>query len=482
MQTAFMTARDWAVAEFGGTELHDRRRSDRVVQVAAQLASKPRGRLPESFSEWHDLKAAYRLLANPVVTREDIMAPHIARVRRECREPGEYFFIEDTTELDYSSHPGAKDLGLIGDGSGRGMFVHSTLVAKIDGWNDQQEPQVTVSGLAAQSCWVRARSKSSAREKKAKRLARDRESQRCAAMIEQVGPPPTGTRYTYMGDREADIWETIGRCQDWRWDFIVRANQARALADEDGSVFDAVAAAPVVARFTLKLRSRPQRVARDKKTGRPKRVRKAHGGRTVELEVRACSVRVRAPWRPGEPAKSRTVNVVEAREINAAPGDDPIHWVLLTSWACQTERQAMRVVKGYTRRWLIEEYHKSLKTGTGIEDSQLETAQRIQALLGILAVMAVRLLNRKLLATTRPNEVVDAAEVGEEVLAILEARFGRPQDGWTNRNVFRCIARLGGFIGRKSDGEPGWITIWRGWQCLMPMVDGYNLVRGERCG
>jgi len=132
--------------------------------------------------------------------------------------------------------------------------------------------------------------------------------------------------------------------------------------------------------------------------------------------------------------------------------------------------------------WEIEEYHKSLKTGTGIEDSQLETAQRIQALLGILAVMAVRLLNRKLLATTRPNEVVDAAEVGEEVLAILEGTFGRPQDGWTNRNVFRCIARLGGFIGRKSDGEPGWITIWRGWQCLMPMVDGYNLVRGERCG
>jgi hypothetical protein len=176
------------------------------------------------------------------------------------------------------------------------------------------------------------------------------------------------------------------------------------------------------------------------------------------------------------------VNIVEAKEVNAAPGDDPIHWVLLTSWPCVTEEEVMRVVKAYTRRWLIEEYHKALKTGTGIEDSQLETAQRIEALLAILAVTAARLLNRKLLATTRPDETVDKKELGDEARRILQATCGRPEDGWTNRNVLRAIAKLGGFIGRKSDGEPGWITIWRGWQRLMPMVQGYNLARSERCG
>jgi hypothetical protein len=286
-----------------------------------------------------------------------------------------------------------------------------------------------------------------------------------------------------VADREADIWETLGRCQDNRWDFIVRANQPRALADQDGSVFEAVAAAPVAARFTIKVRSRPQRVTRDKKTGKPKRVRKAHGPRTVELEVRTCTVRLRAPQRSGGgPAESRTVNLVDAREVNAAPGDDPIHWVLLTSWPCGTEEEVMRVVKAYTRRWLIEEYHKALKTGTGVEDSQLEAAQRIEALLAILAVTAVRLLNRKLLATTRPDEPVDVKEVGDEAIRILQAVYGRPEDGWTNRNVLRAIAKLGGFIGRKSDGEPGWITIWRGWQRLMPMVQGFNLARREICG
>ena len=482
MQTALMPVRDWAVAEFGGPELHDQRRSRRLIEVAARVGANPQGTLPQSFGVPCELQAGYRLLETDDVTREAIMAPHITRVREECRQPGDYLFVEDTTELDFTSHPAAEELGFIGDGGGRGMFVHSSLVLQINGWNVEQEPQVTVCGLAAQDCWVRPEHKGATQEKKAKRLNRARESQRWGSSVQEIGPPPGETRYTFVADREADIWETIGRCQDNQWDFIVRANQARALTDQDGSVFDAVAAAPMVARFNLSLRSRPRRVTRDKKTGKPKRVRKAHGPRTVELEVRSCTVRLRAPWRPGGAVEPRTVSIVEAKETNPAPGDDPIHWVLLTSWPCRTEQEAMRVVKAYSRRWLIEEYHKALKTGTRIEDSQLRSGQRIKALLGIMAVVAVRLLNRKLLATTLPNEAVDAQEVGEATLAILEGTFGHPQEGWTNRNVLRCIARLGGFIGRKSDGEPGWITIWRGWRRLLPMIEGFNLARGERCG
>lgn len=481
MQTALLTGREWAEAEFGGAELHDDRRTHRVVEMAAGLVGRPHGTLPQAFDPWSQLKASYRFLENPAIHREALIAPHLARVRAECRQPGDYLFPEDTTELDFSSHPGARDLGPIGDGGGRGLFVHSTLALRIDGWTGEQEPAVTLAGLAAQHVWIRPATKA-ARETRRQRLARARESQRWAVSVGQIGAPPAGARYTFMADREADIFETLERCQEGRWDFIVRANQARALADQDGSVLDAVAAAPVVGRFQLRLRSRPQRVRRDKKTGKIKRIRTSHGGRTVELEVRSCTVSLRGPQRPGGSLSPRTVNVVEAREVNARPGDDPIHWVLLTSWPCATAEDAMRVVKAYTRRWLIEEYHKALKTGTGIEDSQLETAQRIEALLALLAVVAVRLLNCKLLASTRPQEAVDREDVGADVLAILEAQFGRPAEGWSHRDFVRCVARLGGFIGRRSDGEPGWITIWRGWQRLLPMVEGFNLAQGHRCG
>jgi len=485
MQTALMDVEQWAEVEFGGAKLHDGRRSRRLVGVAASLASNPRGALPGSFSDWAQLKAAYRLLEEPDVNHEGVLAPHRTRVRQECRAPGDYLFPEDTTSLDFSSHHSTEDLGFIGDGGGRGIHVHSTLALRIQSWNEQHEPLVTILGLADQVCWTRPQFKGATREKKSARLSRQRrqrESQRWAAAVSPIGPPPAETRYTFLADREADIFETIERCQDHKWDFVIRASQPRALVDQEGSIFDAVASSAVMGQFSLNLRSRPQKVQRDKRTGRAKRVRAAHGQRKAEIEVRCCTVRLRAPKRPGGPAADRVVNVVEPMEQNALPGDDPIHWVLLTSWPCGNDTQVMRVVKAYTRRWLIEEYHKALKTGTGIEHSQLETAGRIEALLGILAVVAVRLVNRKLLATTCPDDASDMEELGPATLAILEAQLGRPGEGWTNRTFLRSIARLGGFIGRKSDGEPGWITIWRGWQRLVPMIQGFDLAEGQKCG
>jgi hypothetical protein len=500
MHTALLSAPDWAQAEFGNVDLQDRRRRDRLLQVAACLSQRPRGTLPQSFTTPCELTAAYRLLETPAVTREAIMAPHFAQVRQACAAPGDYLWVEDTTELDYSTHPAAAELGYIGNGKNRGLLAHSSLVLHIEQWNAQQEPQVTLLGLGALHCWTRPTRRQSTAEKKRSRLRRDRESQRWAAVVAQIGVPPALTRYTFVADREADIWETLERCREHRWDFIVRASQARALAEAEGDVFTAVAAAPVRATFTLKQRSRPARKIRDKRTGRVKRSRPAHTQRTVTLEVRACTATVRAPWRPGDSGDTsgtasgaacgssggggtaQTVNLVEAREVSPQAGVDPIHWVLLTSWPCATPQEALRVVKAYTRRWLIEEYHKALKTGVGMEESQLRTRARLEALLGILAVVAVRLLERKLRATTQPEVLVDARTCDPIWWHILETRLGKPSAGWTQRTLLRGIARLGGFIGRKGDGEPGWLTIWRGWQCLQLMAEGFRLAQGERCG
>ncbi|MCU0771985.1 MAG: hypothetical protein MUE94_09510 [Verrucomicrobia bacterium] len=133
---------------------------------------------------------------------------------------------------------------------------------------------------------------------------------------------------------------------------------------------------------------------------------------------------------------------------------------------------------------MVEEYHKALKTGTGVEDSQLERAYRIESLVAVLATLAVRLLNAKHLARARPDEPVDAAVFGLEALALLEGKFGRPPAGWTHRNVLVGVARLGGFLARRHDGMPGWQTIWRGWHRLLWMCQGVELLqqKGKRCG
>ena len=153
-------------------------------------------------------------------------------------------------------------------------------------------------------------------------------------------------------------------------------------------------------------------------------------------------------------------------------------------FASNIARSTRRVVALYAKRWLIEEYHKALKTGVGAERTELTTAARIQSLLGILAVVAVRLLQLKYAAKARPEEPVDPSVFGSEALTILTARYGVPESGWTNRAVTVAVARLGGYLARRSDGPPGWLTIWRGWQELVLMLQGFLLAEREteKCG
>jgi hypothetical protein len=143
-----------------------------------------------------------------------------------------------------------------------------------------------------------------------------------------------------------------------------------------------------------------------------------------------------------------------------------------------------RVVGCYATRWWIEEYHKALKSGAGVEASQLEQAHRLESLIAVLAVVAVRLLGAKLLARGRPESFEAAASFGSQMLAILEQKLGKPQSGWTNQNVIIATARLGGFLARKHDGLPGWQTIWRGWQRLLWMCEGLETLqlKGNKCG
>ena len=97
----------------------------------------------------------------------------------------------------------------------------------------------------------------------------------------------------------------------------------------------------------------------------------------------------------------------------------------------------------------------------------------------MLALVSLRLLDAKLLARSRPHEPVAPRDLGPEALAVLSARFGTPPGGWTNNAALRAVARLGGFLARSGDGEPGWQTIWRGWQRLILLSEGYALGAGS---
>jgi hypothetical protein len=459
MNPTFLEAVEWAENEFGRARLGDRRRTRRLVQVAAGLARCPSGTLPAALRHWKELKGAYRLFSNESVSHPALLETHCQRTLAQCRQPGEYLLIEDRTCLDYSAHRATRGLGRIGNDRGAGFMLHTTLAVKVE-----NEEAVEVVGLLGQSCW--ARTGSSARAKKERwrqRVSRARESEYWAGVFSQFERVPSPARWIYIADRESDVYEVFERCGAAGADYIVRAQFARALAQEDRSVFEAVAAAPKLGRFELALRTRGQALAR-----------------TAQLEVRTCRVGLRGVWRPGGMRPDLAVNVVEVRE----PGAAGIHWVLLTSLPCENFEQCRRVTARYARRWLIEEYHKALKSGAQVEASQLESAQGLQALLGILAVVAVRLLNFKLLARSEPRRQVGAEILGSEELALLGREFGEPPEGWTCQSVLIAIARMGGFLARTGDGAPGWLTIWRGWQQLTLMAHGVRLLSNTKptCG
>lgn len=466
MSTLLIPPVQWAQQEFGFAQLGDKRRNQRLMKIAANLAAKPGGTLPQAFPDWAELKAAYRFFEQQGVSFESVLAQHLAGTRQACRQAGEYLLIEDTTLLDYSTHPAAQDLGLIGDG-GRGLALHTNLAVRVEGWTLEQKPEGTVVGLFDQQCQIPQRAPQG--ESRRQRLSRPRQSQKWAAGLKVAGRPPEGVQWIYVADREADCYETIQLCQEHGVDFIIRGCQDRRLAEEMGHVRQAVAQGPALGQTTVELRSRG---------GQP--------ARNAIVELRSVRVDLDGTWRPGGCLPPlRNIGLIEVKEVDPPEGvKEPLHWILLTSLPCRSRAQVQRVVGRYTGRWWVEEYHKALKSGAGVEDSQLEQAGKLMALVAVLAVVAVRLLSTKLLARSRPDSFEAAQSLGPELVAIVEKKFGKPKTAWTNQNLLIAIARLGGFLARKHDGMPGWQTIWRGWQRLIWMCEGVEtLMEGEiKCG
>ncbi len=459
MTNTLLRPAQWAESEFALAELGDQRRTERLVKIATNLVQSPGGTLPQAFPGWSELKAAYRFFNQPKVTFEQIQRPHWQRTRAACQAPGEYLLIEDTSELDYTDHPATAEMGSIGDGRGRGLLLHTTLAVRLEGWDGEDRPQGIVLGVMAQQCWSRWGRPQRPGETRCQLLRRARESQRWAAVLEEGGPP-VGSTWIYIADRESDFYEPIERSRRSGTDFVIRAFHDRVLSGGQGHLKAAVAQAPVCGRLTVEVRARAGRAAR-----------------TAQVEVRTCRLDLNGPWRPGGKQPDFAVNVVEVREVAVPAGVEPLHWLLLTSLPCGSWAEVRRVVRRYTMRWCVEEYHKALKSGAGVEDSQMERAYRIESLVAVLGIVAVRLLNTKWLARTRPDEPVDAKVFGPELLGLLAAKFGPPEGGWTHRTVLVAVARVGGFLARRSDGWPGWQTIWRGWNRLMWMCHGLEILK-----
>ena len=170
------------------------------------------------------------------------------------------------------------------------------------------------------------------------------------------------------------------------------------------------------------------------------------------------------------------MDVVIVQETGKVKGAKPIRWVLLTSLKVKSFADAWQVIADYEDRWLIEEYHKVIKTGCGVEAHALRCSERLEPMIGLISVLGIRLFQLKLLGRTdrtrhAKNHVPSAWLRGLKLLCppLALSRL-------TVYEFFREVAKLGGFLGRKHDGEPGWQTIWRGHQKIKSILDAEHIL------
>jgi len=186
------------------------------------------------------------------------------------------------------------------------------------------------------------------------------------------------------------------------------------------------------------------------------------------------------PWLREIGIKTIAMWGVQVRELDApAHVKEPLRWVLFTSHATSRYNDAYRVIEYYEQRPTIEEYHKAIKTGCSLEERQYQTNTRLERLTGMMSLQAVRLVQLKVIARTQPETpaIKAVSKRWIEILGQLRKKLNPLE--WTVRDFYRELAGLGGFLGRKGDGEPGWQTIWRGFKKLIQALRGYEL--RQRC-
>ncbi|MGZ0174710.1 MAG: IS4 family transposase [Planctomycetales bacterium] len=204
--------------------------------------------------------------------------------------------------------------------------------------------------------------------------------------------------------------------------------------------------------------------------------------RTAKVEMRHVRIvmprpRNVSPWVKDNGTSQIAMSTVQSQEPNPPKGCQPLNWILLTSDQVKGPSQSRRVIEDYEQRPVVEELHKAAKTGCRVEQRQYQTSARLERVTAVQCVVAVRLLQLRTHARLTPERPAIEVVPEQWVRVISGVRHGskrRDSVGMTVPEIYRELAKLGGFVGRKSDGEPRWITLWRGFEKLQLILRGIN--------
>jgi len=477
----------WSEEEFSRVDLGDKRLNKRLINLCESLSDAPESPINQACEDWAETKSAYRFFQNEKVNRSEILAAHSAKTARRAQAHETILAIQDTSYFNYTSHPKTEGLGEISMKKGKnvkeiyshGLAMHACLAVTTQG---------LPLGLLSQKITARksrpTRGKASERDQLP---IEEKESFRWLESLNHTKEVMGDCRAVTVCDRECDIYDFFKRSNEIGAPVLVRASSDRTInrksryaEKEVVKLWNYMMARPSSGSYSIEI---------------PHRSKSKHNSerlpRSAEVTVRFGAFQLNAPRNhPQQKAQQLPdieMNAIYVVEENPPEGEDVIEWMLLTNLAVSSFQEACEIVRWYSLRWRIEMFFKVLKSGFRVEACRLAHGERLARYLTVMSIVAWRLFMITLIARTDPEQC-SSSLLSEHEWRVLRSKSARNNDPNnqppTIKQAVAWIAKLGGHLGRKCDGPPGTITLWRGWKRLTDLCEGVRLAEneGSTCG
>jgi hypothetical protein len=444
-----ITVKDFPHLDFG-----DIRRDERFVTIINNISTQPGSSIPKQNKRWYDTKATYEFFKNEDVSIEALKKTMMLYGAKQVSDKMQLLILQDISSISYNDLQ-AEGLGYLDNKEGRGILCYSSMAATTEG---------LPLSLLYQHTWIRPLDEVGKSSKRKQNNFEDKESYRWYEGMQQVNKLlEQSIHKIHIADREADIYELFFHACESNTDLLIRARHNRQLSN-GSHLWNNVAEQPVAATVSLDIPD---------KTGRKKL--------EVRAEVRYHQVEILRPVRNKSSYESVILTAIEIKEINGGNKneEDIIHWKLLTTLEVNSATDALQCVQWYTYRWLIERFHYVLKSGTKIEELQLKDAESLQKAIAVYSMAAFRVMQLVYESRHHPEvncEVILTKAQWKTLYMLIHGNNQIPKQPPSLQQAVMWIGRLGGHLGRKSDGPPGLKVVWQGYQQLCHAASVYELM------
>lgn len=443
-----ITVKDLPHVDFG-----DIRRDERFVTIINNISSQPGTSIPKQNRRWYDTKATYEFFKNKDVSIEKLKKTLMLYGAKQVSDEMQLLVIHDISNISYNDLQ-TEGLGYLDNKEGRGILCYTSIAAT---------PEGLPLSLLYQHTWVRPLDELGKSSKRKQIHFEDKESYRWYEGMTEVNELlRSSVQKIHIADREADIYELFFHAYKSNTDLLIRARHNRKLSN-GSQLWDNIGEQPVAATISLDIPD---------KTGKKKL--------QIEAEVRYHQVEILRPSNNKHSYESVILNAIEIKEKpDKKSKEDIIHWKLLTTLDVNSESDVLKYIKWYTHRWLIERFHYVLKSGAKIEELQLKEATSLQKAIAVYSMAAFRVMQLVYESRHYPHvscEVILTKAQWKTLYMLIHQTNQTPKVPPNLQQAVMWIGRLGGHLGRKSDGPPGLKTVWLGYQELCHAASVYELM------